>query len=336
MHIHFSLRTLLWVVFSALLLPSCKKPNNNTTPKINDPIVDPVVVNTDKSNLKRLFASFDTAPQYYTVITGTEVNITGEKGTRIRFYDSSFKDSAGNYLLNDTLNVTMTEIYTPGDMIANGIVATTGNDKLLTSRGQAYLKVTRKGKEVFANRFGIDFWQSAPSAQKTAIHYGTAANADSLVNWTMVDTVRYIGNTAANTLFDSAFGSFYVFDSCPRFNWLSCGYPISSSNAVTNINITVPDTTFNPSNTRLFIYFPDMKSLHAFKYFDAATRTFNLGTSASWIPINWNATLVIMASKNGQFYYYEQKKITTALGQSFTPSILPQSATYIADKLKGL
>ena len=336
MYIRFALRFLILVFFCGMALSACKKTNNNPMPKVIDPIVDPVVVNTNKANLRRLFAEFNTMPQYYTVITGTPVNITGEKGTRIRFYDSSFIDSAGNYLLNDTLLVALTELYLPGDMIGNSIVATTNSDKLLSTGGQVYIKVTRKGKEVFANRFGLDFKQSQPATAPRAIHYGAWANADSLVTWTMIDTVRYNGVTAAHTTYDSTFGSLYVFDSCPRFNWLACNYPITSANAVTNVSITAPDTTFNPANTRIFLYFPDMKSLQAVKYYEPATHTYSLGAAASWIPINWNATLVMLASKNGQYYYYEQKKIVTALGQSFTPTLLPQSAVFIADRLKAL
>lgn len=333
---HSALRSLVFIFICGMALTACKKTNNNPTPKVIDPIVDPVIVNTNKSNLRRLFTEFNTAPQYYTVITGSAVNITGEKGTRIRFYDSSFKDSAGNYLLNDTLIVALTEVYLPGEMIGNSIVATTNTDKLLTTGGQVNIKVTRKGKEVFANRFGVDFKQSQPVAALRAIHYGSWANADSLVTWTMVDTVKYKGTTSAQTRYDSTFGSLFVFDSCPRFNWLACSYPISSANALTNVSITAPDTTFNPANTRIFLYFPDMKSLQAVKSYEPATHTFSLGTSASWIPINWNATLVMLSSKNGQYYYYEQKKIITALGQSFTPTLVPQSAIYIADRLKAL
>src|SRR5690606_33285999 len=110
-------------IAAALLIGACNK--NDTEP--------------GPSELNELFESLRSPAQSFTVTAGTEQTITGAQGTKIIFYPNSFKDAAGNTLSSGSVNISLTEVYTPGQMIAHRTTTTTNDDRLLTSGGQVLI-----------------------------------------------------------------------------------------------------------------------------------------------------------------------------------------------------
>lgn len=342
---------------SLALLASCSKKADSANPVFGNlshdqlhVYTDPSVAANDLSHLSQLFSVFKSAPQTFTVTAGQYYRVWGVQGTMLRFYPNSFRDAAGNVITAGTVEIKLVEMYKPGAMIANRAI-TTDNGALLNSGGQVSIIATLNGQPVYASKYGVGFAQSAPVGQPMELYYGNRQSSDSVVRWTEASPLG-TGNAVASTvtLNDSIQGPnpvawqgpqpppgnhyYYLFDSCTDFTMINCdhftGYP-----DLTDIQAVVPDSTFQASNTDIYIIFPDINSVTKFKHYDYGTNTFTLGTSYN-VPAGHVVTIVAMTNNNGNYYYYEAPNITVTPNMVINIAMQPQTYTFIATALSNL
>lgn len=305
-----------------IAIGSCRKPakdnattpapattGTNTTTTTYNP---PTYYYADKSKLNALFAAFRSTPQQFTVRAGSRRVVYGSRGTRLTFYPNSFADAAGNIIKDVDIKILLTEMYKPGDMIANRATTVSGGT-LLQSGGQVRITATRGSEQVYATKYGIGFPQPAPSTQSMALFYGNTANADSVTSWgsasTTAGTTASGTTTSADTSMPGKAGDYYYFDSCTEFNWVNCDYFYGYTSPLTNVNIVTPDTSFNASNTQAYLVFPSINSVTNTSSYSAATHTFSLYQPSYLVPIGMEMHLVVMSNKSGKYYYYQKKGI---------------------------
>ena len=144
----------LTAIFAVLSLVACRKPNNSRT--TNDPYV-PVNPNgqppvnypgsgATSATLKSLFNDLRSTPQTLTTTAGVSSTLYGTKGTRITFYPNSFKDASGNIITSGNIVIKLTEMLTPGAMIAENATTQTTDGDILRSGGQVKIEASKDGQ----------------------------------------------------------------------------------------------------------------------------------------------------------------------------------------------
>ena len=331
---------------AVMLVASCSKSYN--------PYVAPVTpAPVDLTRLNSLFAALRPTPQNFVVTAGFSQTVYGLYGTKLTFYPNSFKDGSGNIITSGIISLQLTEIYTPGDMIASR-ASTVYNGQLLASGGQVLLTATLNGQEVFANKYGIGFKEPAASQQPMYLFYGTAGTPDSVVAWNTRVTAQ-TGTSAPGTTASSdssivivftgygydtvtthsAVFEYYQFDSCAGFNWINCDYFYTSPAQLTDVSVIMPDTSFNQSNSEAFIIFPTINAAAHMTNYTIATHTFDL-PNGYYIPVGMPVDIAVATNKNGKYYYYQQTNTTTTYNMVITANMAPDSLSYIATQLQGL
>lgn len=322
-----TLRPLAALGAALLLLAACKK---SDTPVFN--------TTQDKTPVHQLAAALRSAPQTFTVTPGTYQQITGSKGTRLRFYPNSFRDASGHIIAGGTIEIQLTEMYRPGDMIRNR-ATTTDDGRLLISGGQVKIRATRNGQEVYARKYGIDFSQPAPSAQPMALYYGNVVGGDSTTNWDIADTSGNNGTTTGGTVQDSVVtggsGVYYQFDSCTNFGLINCDYFYNSSSPLTDMTAIMPDTSFNGNNTLVFLVFPTINSATYMHQYVYTTHAFGLG-SGYQVPVGMGFHIVSISNKNGTYYYDQVLSQTVTSNMSLTMNPQQQTLAQIQAALAAL
>lgn len=341
-----SYKSLLLVFFGATLLfaASCRKGGYSQP-------VSTATVATDETALNTLFSGFRTDPQEIVVTAGALQTVYGQYGTKLTFYPNSFKDAAGRILGKGLVTIKLREIYTVGDMIANR-VATTADGKLLTSGGQVQLSATMNGHEVFANKYGIGFRQLNPSQKPMALFYGD--NADYAGNWTIA------GNLATGTFVQGTQGSadttlivvitssgvdtvvthgvvtnYYQFDSCDHFNWINCDYFYTPGAALTNIRVMMPDSSFDQSNTEVFVVFPGINAAARMTRYDPKKHSFEL-QQGYYVPVGMNVAIVAISKQGVSYYYSEKAGISTTSNMFVYADVALASRDFILAQLSKL
>jgi len=285
------------------------------------------------------------------VTAGQAQTIYGRYGTKLTFYPNSFKDNNGNIIKKGIINIKLREIYTVGDMVANRM-GTTSDGKMLTSGGQVQIIATMSGREVYANKYGIGFRRLAPSLQPMTLFYGD--NTDFNANWTISgapQTGTYMPGTSTSAdtsvmvvitssgvdtvITHGVVTNYYQFDSCANFNWINCDYFYTPGAQLTNVRVMVPDTSFNQSNTEVFIVFPAINAAtHATRY-NPSTRCFDL-QPGYYVPVGMRVDIIV-ASKIGISYYFDkQANITTTKDMLVYTNMALVSLDYIRSQLSGL
>ena len=339
----------LFVFLGALLLfvASCHK----TDYKANG---EPALVNvsgssTDKTGLNKLFSALRPAPATLTVTAGIYQVVRAPQGTKLTFYPNSFTDKSGKVISSGTIQIAITEMYRPGAMIANR-ATTTGNGNILKSGGQVYITATKNGADVSVNKYGLGFIATQPGHQTMALFYGNTSNADSLATWpiaksdfgmitsgTIIDTMLlYIVDTSGSVIDTTAiYRNYNQFDSTTSLSWVNCDFYLDSGGTLCNVAVIPSDTSFNASNTEIFIVLPGYDAVAAVNNYDATTHTFTMN-NAYKLYAGIVADVIAIGSKGGNLYYYEQKNVSLTPTMTFTPVMMPRSVSYIRDALSVL
>ena len=325
-------------------MTSCTKNYNTQNNVIKQPAGE---------SLNSLFAGLRPTAQNMVVTAGFKQTIYGSKGTKITFYPNSFKDANGKTIVDAIINIQLTEIYTAADMIGCR-ATTTSNGQLLTSGGQVLITATLNGEEVFANKYGIGFRQSATSQQPMSIFYGNTNDPDSVVNWataatglngvsvpgtvTVSDTSVVVVITSSGPDTISTHGAlmpYYQFDSCASFNWINCDYFYSSNAPLRDISVVMPDATFDQENSEVFVLFPTLNAAAHMSRYNATTHTFDL-PPGYYVPVGLPIDIVVATNKDGTYYYYQQTGLTTVNGMTVNAAMAQASLSYIQAQLSGL
>ncbi len=309
---------------SFALLIACSKKQNDSVPSVND-----------KTKLNSLFAAFRDAPQSFSVTPGILQTVKGNKGTKLTFYPNSFRDADGNVITTGTINLQLIEMYKPGDMIANRATTVTTNG-FLASGGQIKLTATRDGNMVYPGQYGVSY-ANASSGDVMALYPGNTDNEDSLVTWGNPLTSSGTFCVTATVDTNSNTGALvYNFDSCTTFGFVNCDYFYSYTVPKTRVFLTTNENTFNFTNTQVFVVLPSINSVMTLQYYDGATRRFRLPDGFS-LPEGMVASFIVMANKNGTFYYFEKLNQTITTDMVIDAStISAQPIDYIRSRLSAL
>ena len=339
-------RSLLLLCLAAMLFTtSCHKSGYNS-PAVTS-------ADSDETRLNQLFSGLRSTPQHIAVTAGFSQTVYAGNGTKLTFYPNSFKDNSGNVIRKGIINIQLTEIYTIGDMIANRAATATTDGRLLTSVGQILITATMNGEEVFANKYGVGF-HATPSQQPMLLFYGNANTPDSVVSWSTPGTPQP-GAFAAGTVSNSDTGivvvitssgpdtitthtvimTYYQFDSCASFGWINCDYFYGSSAQLTDVRVMMPDTSFNQSNTEVFIVFPTINAAAHMSQYDASTHTFDL-PKGYYIPVGMPVDIVVATNKNGSYYYYGDTGVNTTDNMFIYAELSAASLDYIKTQLSNL
>ncbi len=310
----------------ALLVASCTKKNDNISEPTNVGVYD-------KTKLNSLFAAFRYTPQQFTINAGTQQVVRGQKGTKLTFYPNTFKDAAGNPIASGNIDVRLTEMYTPGDMIANR-ATTMGKDGMLVSGGQVLITATHGGQPVTVNKYGIAF-ANATENEVMNLYPGNTNNEDSVVTWG--DPILSVGTFCVTATMDTVTASLsFKFDSCNTLNWVNCDRFMADTANQTKIYAKIGNTQFNKSNTQTFIIFPTVNSVSVLPNYDTDSKRFELGKSYT-LPVGLPVNLVVMAAKDNKYYYFEKKGLTVSANMEIDASgLTEQTEQYIKDKLSQL
>ena len=244
----------------------------------------------------------------------------------VKFYPNSFKDANGNIITSGNVSVKLTEMYHPGDMIANRATTMAGG-KVLMSGGQINMTASMNGHEVFANKYGVQFLQPAASSAPMSLFYGSTNNTNNMATWTNGGDTAKNGTMAWGTG-TSGGQSFYIFDSCSNFGWTNCDAFGYTDSPKTSVSVVLPDGSFTPTNTQVYLVLPDTKTVMSTvepglggESYDAKTNTINIISERQTdiVPVGVNYKLVVIAKKNGSYYYFESAgTVTPALKQPAT------------------
>ena len=284
--------------------------------------------NNNSASLNLLFSDLRTTPQSFSVQAGRDTVVYGSQGTKLHFYSNSFKDMNGNIITGGILNIQLVEMYKPGDMIRERATTMTTDGQPLQSGGQINMVVTLNGQEVLSNGYGIGFIQQSASAQQMNLFYGSNTNADSTITW--MQDHEATGTIAPATISDTTYtgtvyynNQYYFFTSCPNFHESNCDrFRIDDSPRV-SVSVIVPDASFYPSNTQIYLVVPSINCVassanahNTYSGYSLSTNTIQLICEDNPLVIatGMNYELVVIANKNGNYYYFETSGTATREG----------------------
>ncbi len=172
------------------------------------------------------------------------------------------------------------------------------------------------GKQVFANKYGVEFVQATYSPAPMNLFYGNNDNTYGVTTWANGGDPAYAGTIAYGTV-AVGFEQHYVFDSCTHFGWTNCDQFYNADSPLTSVAVVMPDSTFNPSNTQVYLVLPSLKSVMSNADPRGAgiggtdyvlkTNTINLISESQKdiVPIGLGYKFIVLTNKSGRFYYYE-------------------------------
>lgn len=312
----------------ALSFASCK-PDNDPIP------VNPIAT---EAPINSLYQALKQQPQSFNVNAGSSQTITGANGTIITFNAQSFKTQAGVVITSGSISIKLIEALTPGQMIMNRISTVTNAGNLLQSGGSVNIVATQNGNPVYANSYKISFKQPAASTQPMALFSGivTSGGTNSgAVIWSD-DSTNTVNGTNVFNPNDSMGTAYYIFDSCTNFNWVNCDYFANAPNPKTDITVVMPDGTYNDSTTDVVMILPALNMVCGIGHYDAATHSFNLGTSNYFVPLGNNIKVVIMGIKNNVYFFELKNNITVTNGLTLTATPANTTLSNIQTILSGL
>lgn len=304
-----------------------------------------IAAGTPQPSVNQLFSAFRYTPQTISVTAGRDTVVFGNNGTMIHFYANSFQDASGNPVRGGAITLQLVEMYKPADFVSNR--ATTMADKqLLQSGGQISIVATMNGKTVYANKYGVGFPQASPVQQTMSLFAGNTNNGDSVTNWKAPDTAKQ--GTVAVFSTTNAYGRpfvGYVFDSSSSIQYTNCDAFYQSDSVKTTVSVIVPDTSFNPNTTEVFLILPSINCAMSTiepelggANWNAATKTISLVSESQTaiVPAGMNYKLVVIANKNGKYYYYTQTGTIPHTGLVANAAMAPQSQSFVKTQLAAL
>jgi hypothetical protein len=324
-----------------LLLASCTKPNNKRTPDTSfNPGINTSPPPTYQAGVKipayTLFAELRSTPQVYCITAGIPQTVTGTKGTILRFYPNSFKYANGNIVTDGTVCIELVEMLTPGAMIANMATTKTTDNQLLQSGGQVFIKATKNGEQVYANKYGISMPQPAASSLSMDLYYGNRKNVDSMLLWQPLDpaTSGGTGTIASGTVEDSS-AIIYIFDSSTEFDYVNLDRFYFMSLPKTKLKFNLPDTSLNYNNTCIFIILPEINAVIPLDEKTKVNGKTVFSTSYE-ISVGHTINYVAISKKAEGYYYYEKNNYVLPENMNIEVTPTERSLDFIKTRLGEL
>ncbi len=282
-------------------------------------------INLADNNVWGLKQALKSTPQKFSGQAGQTWSIEGNKGTRIHFGPSSFRDNNGNIITNGTIDISLVEMPTAKDMVLNNVTTMVGTSQILQSGGSVDLQVSQNGNPVLAGSgIGIDFRQDGPNTDTMLLFQGglssfqgggrqiqqtsqsSSDSANGIISW--FEPGR---NPQGGTTLDPAnMIDYYAFDDLTHFNYINCDIFYNDARPQTSVslNLSGVDLPFysasgyillNEINAVIPIQQNDMNSLN----------TISLSSGLT-IPIGMKATIIALAKVDGNYYFAKKENET--------------------------
>ncbi len=334
----------------AVSMPSCKK-GGTATPSVAQP------------SLNQLFAGLRYTPQTFTVQAGRDTAVFGAQGTLMHFYANTFLHGDGTVITSGTITIQLIEMYKPGDMVANRTTTMTTSGQLLQSGGEVYITASmtttsqyigvnglpsNTTETVLVNKYGLGFPQTTASTTTMQLFYGNTNNPDSVVTWDAADTSTpgKVAHGADSCPCPRAIPWYgFIFDSTGNLGLLNCDHFLHDT-GLTSVSAILPDSTFNPSNTQVFVALPSIPGLLETAFGDGL-QSYNasihmitlsnfLGNKINIVPIGISYKLIVISCKANQLYFYTQSGTIPSTGIHATATMAPMTQSAISSQLAGL
>ncbi|MCW3122194.1 MAG: hypothetical protein JWQ38_1686 [Flavipsychrobacter sp.] len=311
------------LAFCCGIMHSCKQPDYNPLRPHEETMVEL------QKNMQPFREAMKIAPQKFTINAGTPQTVKCNNGTTLDIAANSFRDKDGNVISKGSVNLEITEMYKPADMVSNIASTVTGDGYFLQSGGQVNISASSNGKPVYANKYSISFKMKDSTKYPMSLYYGSK-NEDSVLSWKDADRSN-IGTTARYDNFQ------YIFDTCTSFGYINCDR-LPKDSGTTHIFLKAPDPSFKVINTQIYLVLPAINSFvqNRIRSFDEATNTFKFGDDGSNVPVGMDFKIVMIANVNDKYYYFDTTGKTTKEDVYLNAHPTLQDMPYIISKIKSL
>ena len=305
------LKTTFIILFSTLVISSCKKFIENNTP----------------NNVSELLSQLKDEPQIFNVQAGTFQDIIGAKGTRIHFNPSSFKNNNGDVITSGTVKIELIETPKASDMLLNQVSTLTTNNLMLESGGSFNIKASQNGETLKAGTYGADFKQPANNTNSMQLFTGETNNG--ATQWNEVVPAK-----EENTTFDST-DFYYLIDSIGSFNWINCDRFYDDPNPQTNIYANLKGVEFKEYEAYIYIVFPTINSNTMMFPKENSPNNFDLSTYYK-LPIGLNFHIVAVGVHKNKYYYGEVKNRTVSTDLTTEINMVEKTKDEIKASIRAL
>lgn len=285
----------------ALALTSVSCNDSDSKPSVLKPGKDDHVNPLFEENREDLVQTFSVSS-----VDGGD--ITGEQGTKIRFFPNGFLKSNGDPVTGP-VDIKLIEIYKKSDMLLTKMPTQGRNDAgeiaTLVSGGEFYVNATQGGEQLKPNG---TFVIAAPTAKtggedldmKPFIGVDECDNDGCKVVWKKQDRDIKIGGDGANGGGSGGSQSVYqVFQS--QFGWTNIDRWYSDPRPKTTIFVDVPDG-YDNTNCAVYLSYDGLgSSLALFDTYNASTALFT--EHYGLIPIGLPVHFIMVSVINDQWYY---------------------------------
>jgi len=196
----------------------------------------PVIKQNPVATMSRRMPATNQNVQVFTGSGKKEIEVTGAKGTIVKFPAKSFFDQSGEAVTSE-VTIKLIEVYTKSEMI-NSSIQTTCNGALLESGGMIYVQATSNGSPlslVNNSEYTVTF-PTTNQKRGMEIFYGDTAGTQ--INWqrgrVFVTKGDYFGANQAEL-------DKYVFNSS-KLGWINCDR-FTTATAKTDLQVDVADTS---------------------------------------------------------------------------------------------
>jgi hypothetical protein len=308
------------------------------------PAMGPVPAGPDQA-----FAAFRYTPQTITVNAGKDTVVFGNDGTMLHFYASSFTTATGAIISKGAVKLQLIEMYTPCDMVCNRVTTFSGS-QLLSSGGQINVVATMNGQTVHVNKYGVGFARNATTSglSNMNLFYGGADNANAVVRWPNADKTNFSAKPDSSQQVSVPYGrpwAGFVFDSSSSLEYTNCDAFYSSDSPKVSVSVILPDSTFTAVNTQIYLVLPAINCAMSTaepelggNSYNAATKTLSLVSESQTniVPAGMKYELLVMANKNGKYYYWQATGIVPHNGIMAQAALVQDSQANIKTKLSAL
>jgi hypothetical protein len=236
--------------------------------------------------------------QTFSVDAAIGATITGAQGTRLSFPPNSFKNAAGATITGN-VQISLLEIYKPGDMIAHAASTAMGNGALLTTGGQILVNATQNGQVVQSSGYDLSFLQPRADSNAMSLFLGGRNGLDSVVSW----SERF---DSSNTIVDSLNRAYYRFTGMVHFEWINCDRFANTPGPKTKVRAYFPSQEFGYANTFFWMILPDINAAtNLGKY--VSNPTYFESYDGFELPVGMRYKMVAVSFRNDTWYYSSKK-----------------------------
>lgn len=264
--------------------------------------------------------NFLDAVQEFNFNGGAGGDFTTAEGIEFHIPYYAFRD-ASNDTVYSTINVKVTEMIDPSDMVLMNKTTTADNEILVTG-GQFKIEFTVNDNPVFIGDTLVYIKVPTDIGSSSMNVFNGTEDAEGFVDWAPFDTLGVNVGTDTVGITTNGLTQYYytLFMDKNSTNWVKCGYYYSLTGDKTSLSYTVNDDQITNANTMMFLHFNNFQSVSS-GYFDGK----NFFTPKT-IPVGANVTVVFISEIDGT---YSSKFINTIVGSgSSTSSVTLDPTTY--------